>query len=266
MKLPLIIKPSDYIHWKRRLYTFLRKDDHELTGLSAEPEGVTKSVIRTWKRLSTEAKSHLVLSLGPDAISQTRRIIDDDEKSAKDLWDELNRIYTTTSGQAVQNLRQKLDSLVYDENKSWNDHVSSFLRICEELATYDEEITEDEWRQRLDRMRADYERRAVALGDRESAVAAAEARVESRARELGTERDRLKTGAMALSAEADGLRWVCTIRSVPLLAARSHSGAMLWACRILPSRRDSSFRPFCRFRRFGWFRSFSFFPPFSSLC
>lgn len=124
----------------------------------------------------------------------------------------------------------------------------------------------DEWRQRLDRMRADYERRAVALGDRESAVAAAEARVESRARELGTERDRLKTGAMALSAEADGLRWVCTIRSVPLLAARSHSGAMLWACRILPSRRDSSFRPFCRFRRFGWFRSFSFFPPFSSLC
>lgn len=66
----------------------------------------------------------------------------------------------------------------------------------------------DEWRQRLDRIRTDYERRAEALRDRESAVAAAEARVESRARELGSERDRLKTGAVALSAEADGLRWV----------------------------------------------------------
>ena len=68
------------------------------------------------------------------------------------------------------------------------------------------EAEADEWRQRLNRMRADYERRAVALRDRESAVIAAEARLESRARELGSERDRLKTGAVALSAEADGLR------------------------------------------------------------
>ena len=68
------------------------------------------------------------------------------------------------------------------------------------------EAEADEWRQRLDRMRADYERRTVALRDRESAVIAAEARLESRARELGSERDRLKTGAVALSAEADGLR------------------------------------------------------------
>lgn len=68
------------------------------------------------------------------------------------------------------------------------------------------EAEADEWRQRLDRMRTDYERRAAALRDRESAVVAAEARLESRARELGSERDRLKTGAVALSAEADGLR------------------------------------------------------------
>ena len=144
LKLPPLIKPSDYIHWKRRLYAFLRKDDAELVGLSDQPEAVTQAVMRTWKKLSTKAKSHLVLSLRPNAISQTRRIIDDDDKSAKDLWDELNRIYTTTSGQAVQNLRQKLDSLVFEDNKSWIEHVSSFLRICEELATYDVELTETE--------------------------------------------------------------------------------------------------------------------------
>ena len=144
MRLPPLHKPSDYIHWKRRLYAFIRKDDPELVGLSFRPEGVSQSTLRNWTKLSTQAKSNIVLSLGSDAFSQTRKIIDDDEQSAKHLWDELNRIYTTTSGQAVQNLRQKLDSIVFDESKDWNSHVSSFLTICEELATYDAEVTETE--------------------------------------------------------------------------------------------------------------------------
>lgn len=63
-----------------------------------------------------------------------------------------------------------------------------------------------EWRQRLERMQLEYERRLAVLRERESVVAAAELRVESRAGELGAERDRLKAGAVALSAEADVLR------------------------------------------------------------
>lgn len=70
------------------------------------------------------------------------------------------------------------------------------------------EAEASDWRQRLERMQADYERRVSVLKERESAVVAAEVRVESRARELGEERDRLSAGAVALSAEADGLRFV----------------------------------------------------------
>lgn len=68
------------------------------------------------------------------------------------------------------------------------------------------EAEASDWRQRLERMQADYERRLSAVQEREAAVAAVELRVESRARELGSERDRLTAGAVALSAEADGLR------------------------------------------------------------
>ena len=68
------------------------------------------------------------------------------------------------------------------------------------------EAEASEWRKRLERMQADYERRLSVLQERESAVVTAELRVESRARELGSERDRLTAGAVALSAEADGLR------------------------------------------------------------
>lgn len=68
------------------------------------------------------------------------------------------------------------------------------------------EAEANDWRQRLERMQADHERRLSVLQEREAAVAAAELRVESRARELGAERDRLTAGAVALSAEADGLR------------------------------------------------------------
>ena len=70
------------------------------------------------------------------------------------------------------------------------------------------EAEASDWRQRLERMQEDYERRVSVLKDREAAVVAAELRVESRARELGEERDRLTAGAVALSAEADGLRFV----------------------------------------------------------
>lgn len=64
----------------------------------------------------------------------------------------------------------------------------------------------NEWRRRLERMQAEHEGRLLAVREREAAVQAAELRVEGRARELGSERDRLAAGAMALSAEADGLR------------------------------------------------------------
>lgn len=86
------------------------------------------------------------------------------------------------------------------------------------------EAEASDWRQRLERMQEDYERRVSVLKERESAVVAAELRVESRARELGEERDRLTAGAVALSAEADGLRSV---------GKNCKEGLQDWCCLVL---------------------------------
>lgn len=63
-----------------------------------------------------------------------------------------------------------------------------------------------EWKQRLERMQADYERRSSSLREKEVALEAAGQRLQVRATELDSERDRLKARAMVLSAEASGLR------------------------------------------------------------
>lgn len=63
-----------------------------------------------------------------------------------------------------------------------------------------------EWKQRLDRMQADYERRLSLVREKEMTLEAAGQRIQARATELDSERDRLKAMAMALSAEASGLR------------------------------------------------------------
>lgn len=63
-----------------------------------------------------------------------------------------------------------------------------------------------EWKKRLDRMRADYERRLSLIREKEMALEAAGQRLQARATELDSERDRLKARAMALSEEASGLK------------------------------------------------------------
>ena len=101
IRFPPLSKPSDYIHFKSRFYAFIRKNDPELVGLTFRPDEVSQSTLKNWTKLLTQAKSNIVLSLRSNAISQTRKIVDDDKQSAKHLWDELNRIYNTIAGQTV---------------------------------------------------------------------------------------------------------------------------------------------------------------------
>ena len=143
-KLPKLEKPEDFIQWKRRTHAFLRRDDPLLVGLSDAPPKEPENIYLSWLKKSTKAKCNIVLSLGDTALSQTRLIVDDDTKTAQDLWKELARIYTMTNGQAIQNLKQKLDSLIYKEGADWNSHVSAFLTICMQLAAFDVELSEED--------------------------------------------------------------------------------------------------------------------------
>ncbi len=81
-----------------------------------------------------------MLALGPSAKSKTSEIIDDDSKTAKELWDELARLHKMTSTQAILNLKQQIDSLLFHEKKDFSAHVNKFVAICDELASYGEEV------------------------------------------------------------------------------------------------------------------------------
>lgn len=69
-----------------------------------------------------------------------------------------------------------------------------------------DEAQASEWRDRLSRLQADYEQRLSGLRRRESAVQTVEMKVRADIAKLSTERDQLKAGAVALTAEADALR------------------------------------------------------------
>ncbi len=103
-KLPLHSKESEYLSWKRHVYAYLRRSDPELLALSEGSENV-----KDWIEKSTKAKSDIVLALGPSATAKTSEIIDDDSKTARELWDELARLHRTTSTQAILKLKQELD-------------------------------------------------------------------------------------------------------------------------------------------------------------
>jgi len=74
-------------------------------------------------------------------MSKARLFVDSDERTALELWTELERIYTASNVQAIQNLKNLLDSLLYVDGKDWNAHVTKFLTITGELATFNAELS-----------------------------------------------------------------------------------------------------------------------------
>jgi len=84
-RLPKLNGHGDYIQWCRRLHAFLRREDPPLVGLQEETTDASVSQHNTWIKMSVKAKCNIVLSLGDNALAQTRITVDDDDKSAKDL-------------------------------------------------------------------------------------------------------------------------------------------------------------------------------------
>ena len=82
-------------------------------------------------------------------MSRTRLIVDNDDASAKDLWDDRNSIYTEKNAQAVQNLKNELDALIYKDGADWNTHVPSFLVTAGKFAAFEVELTEKDKVSRL---------------------------------------------------------------------------------------------------------------------
>lgn len=136
---PILQRKEDYINWKRKMLAYLEEDDEELIALDPEPSEDSEDHSE-WLKKSKKAKRSIILSIGTSAMAKTGEIIDDRKRTAKELWDKLSALYTTTNAQAKINLKQKLESLRFDDKKDFNAHVNRFQEICDELAAYGERI------------------------------------------------------------------------------------------------------------------------------
>lgn len=59
--------------------------------------------------------------------------VDDDKKTAGELWGELEEIFIMSNPQLFQNLKQKLESLIFNEGGKLQKYVASFLSILRGL-------------------------------------------------------------------------------------------------------------------------------------
>lgn len=86
-----------------------------------------------------------MLTLSDSMIEKRRAIVDDHKNSTKELLEELHLLYTTSNHQAITNLINRLNSLVFVEKKeNWDKLLSTFIIIIYELGSYDQEISAEE--------------------------------------------------------------------------------------------------------------------------
>lgn len=67
-------------------------------------------------------------------VAKTGSIIDDDDKTAYDIWTAYVRINTVTSTQSVQKLNSELDRLRYGEGEDFDKFLFTFMEINGRLA------------------------------------------------------------------------------------------------------------------------------------
>ena len=121
---------DDYATWRGDVRMLIRAGDPELLGLEPEPLSNSTAARAAWRKAEAKAKTTIVLNLGPVVKVRVRTYIDpedDEEKTAKELWDFLKETYTATNAQAVQNVRNELDALSYVDGKDWKDISTSSM-------------------------------------------------------------------------------------------------------------------------------------------
>lgn len=85
-----------------------------------------------------------------DAVASMIRLTDgllaeiEDETSAKGIWEKLIALY---QGKTITNklfLKRKLLTFRMNENTSMNDHIQSFNNLCQEFASVDGKVSDED--------------------------------------------------------------------------------------------------------------------------
>lgn len=142
-KLPKLTGADDYINWRRRVKAYLQQQDIDLIGLTDRPDLTPAAQHRKWRELNVKAKSAITLTLSDGPLAQIRTIVDDDERTAKDLWTELDKVYRMSNTQMVINIERELETMSFEKDEDWEKHVETFHRLISKLASYDKPVSAD---------------------------------------------------------------------------------------------------------------------------
>lgn len=78
--------------------------------------------------------------LGHSVLAKISELVHEDERRANELWDEIDKIHNTSCTQFIENLQEKLESLIFDESKPFNNQVTVFFIDHGKLAFLDHPV------------------------------------------------------------------------------------------------------------------------------
>lgn len=87
--------------------------------LIGKQTNISAEELQSWLQASVKAKSAMTLTLGTTTIAQVGYIVDDDDRIAKDLWNSLEKLYDTSTTQAIINIQQQLEALQIVDGQNW---------------------------------------------------------------------------------------------------------------------------------------------------
>ena len=121
----------------------IEEGDPNFVGLTPRPEeGTPAATMRKWAEANAKARRVIVCALGTDPLTRFGGMLAD--CTAKELWDELARAYSTSNAQAIINLERQLEELSFDDKGDWQKHINSFHELTGELDSNGSVITSDQ--------------------------------------------------------------------------------------------------------------------------
>lgn len=145
-RLPTLENNTDLIKWTRCIYAYIRRDETKLTYLHDKTVRASENKMGDWEEKPSKAKWNFVLCLDDAVLAKTRTIVENDKKDRQlPLWKELKKISTTSSGQDINNLHNRLNRLVLNGFKyPWDKNNLRFVYILDDLHVFDGDLTEKE--------------------------------------------------------------------------------------------------------------------------
>lgn len=141
-KLPKLTNYKGFIHWRRRVYAFILRDDMGLLRFTEEPDNAPASFQKKLLENMIRAKSKIILTLGSWPLSQIISIIYVDSRTAKELWDSLSKLFSTSNSQSPSTSMSSRISV--SRKMTIGNPMQKFFEITGKLSEYEFSVKEEE--------------------------------------------------------------------------------------------------------------------------